>query len=123
LDCAAQTPSAKYANLIAPFAFNFGVEAFDMPTDPIFLFLYYMHHCAPVWAAGVEIGTEIGTEFARSQALLLMHAWALHTIGFAAHKKWLNKQTLFWPYMTLGFVLKLCWWQTYGGISFFSMVR
>ena len=91
LDQAAQSRSVLFAVLLVPFAFNFGVEPFDIPADPIFLGFFYLHHYAVIWAAGVLLALNQVNEFGRAQALLMGHAWTLHTIGFASHKGSTNK--------------------------------
>ena len=78
LDRASQTQSTIYASLIVPFAFNFAVEPFDIPTDPIFLSFFYLHHYAIVLAAAIlaifsDDNNDSLFEFGRSQALLLGH--------------------------------------------------
>jgi hypothetical protein len=91
-----------YAILMVPFAFNFGVEPFDLSGDVQFLICFYLHHFAVVLACCrfpwcyyayyhdqdnhnnasfcVEEGDTIN-QFGLAQALLLAHAWALHPIG------------------------------------------
>lgn len=123
LDRAVDSP-LFYGTLMVPFAFNFGVEPFDIPTDPVFLIFFYLHHYAVVLAAIVTgmAANNVEEEFVRAQALLLGHAWTLHTIGFASHKKWMDKQQSFWPYMMLGFLLKIYWWKELN-IPIFSVLR
>lgn len=108
-----QHPLAKL--LLVPIVFNFGVNQRLLPNDMLFLVCFYLHHMAPLLVFHNNIqqphGDNDGGLFPLAQALLLGHAWALHTIGFLDHHfKWVNKQAFFFPYMMLGFVWKLYWW-------------
>ena len=134
LDRASQQPtttsSIYYSILIIPFAFNFGVEPYDIPKDPLFLICFYLHHYALILASTTftfhpnttPINDIIDDEdsilqeqqqqqlFGRSQALLLGHAWMIHSISYAAHNKWIDKQRGFWAYMAMGFVFMTYYW-------------
>eukprot|EP00040_Diaphanoeca_grandis_P002099 m.20530 g.20530 ORF g.20530 m.20530 type:complete len:234 (-) comp12977_c0_seq1:159-860(-) len=101
---------------VVPFVFNFAVEPFDLPKDSIVRICYYLHHIAPVLCTllYLDINNYNGGDTQRrvfGQAMMFAHAWALHTVSSIDHFGWMNKQTMFWPYMLIGFCVACFWWS------------
>jgi len=104
---------AVLALCITPFAFNWGVEPWDLPPDPIFFLCFYAHHLAPIAACLVS------TTAPMAQALLFAHGWQLHTIGSLDrlpknHWAHVSKQLWCGPYYLQGFLVQCFWWHSIG---------
>lgn len=100
--------------LVAPFVFNWGVEPYNLADDPLLLFLFTVHHLAPV-AACVAIESFSATASSNiAVALVFAHAWLTHSVNFLDHKGVITRDKWIWRYLALDFVLKCMWWMNPG---------
>ncbi|CAB9497783.1 expressed unknown protein [Seminavis robusta] len=114
----------SFATLSVLFAFNFGVEPFDVPNDMMFSLCFYLHHYAVVVASAIMLSFPTEDDgnhntkfsFGLSQAILLGHAWLLHPVAYLDTKQIIDKQAIFLPYIATGFICMLYWWSQDGDV-------
>jgi len=111
------------AMLLTPVLFNFGVEPSEQPDDIIFELAFYSHHFAPLSALIAVQSHEFSSDAnAIGVALLFAHIWLLHPLS--SLKRWgiVDKQKYFWPYVALGFVVKIFFWRSIIAASLWVIV-
>jgi len=123
--------TAFYAMCLTPFAFNFAVEPWDLPTDSVFKMFFYFHHIAPIVACFNPKVRQDSLNFTVPVAhgLLFGHVWFLHTMGNLEHWGWIKKMDWFWAYELTGFFVHTFWFwavffsqNMYAGISTSSYI-